>query len=304
VDRAVEGEGFVGRLFLPPDSPSGAVLVVPGSTGAAALAPTAALLAAHGYATLVAAYMREEGLPGALEGIPVETLGRAGARLRSEAGTESIGILSASVGTQGALAALALGSAEADCAIAIAPSSVIWQALPGNGGRPPATAAWSHRGEPLPWLPIHGGRLLPEIVRHAVASHFTHHPHPEALHMLAAYEPGLRDSERADRAAIPVERIECPLLVLAGEDDQMWPGAEMARKIATRRKDAGVAGGDIVFRFPDVGHFLRAPIAPTTVPWSESLVSGGDPAANAYAEQESWATMLDFLGNNMRAGPG
>lgn len=57
------------------------MLVVPGSTGLAAIEPTAALLASHGYLALVAAYMQEPGLPPAMKEIPVELIGAALAKL-------------------------------------------------------------------------------------------------------------------------------------------------------------------------------------------------------------------------------
>ena len=89
--RSVSGEGFAGRLLLPAGGATSAVLVVPGSTGAAAMEPLAALLASHGHASLVAAYMQEEELPPALQEIPVEVVGGALQALRSETGAARVG---------------------------------------------------------------------------------------------------------------------------------------------------------------------------------------------------------------------
>ena len=79
----VRGEGFVLRVYRPDeargDGPG--VLVMPGSTGVSAMAPTAPLLAAHGYITAVLGYMQEPGLPPSLEQIPVEAISPAWARL-------------------------------------------------------------------------------------------------------------------------------------------------------------------------------------------------------------------------------
>jgi pimeloyl-ACP methyl ester carboxylesterase len=302
--RSVSGEGFAGKLLLPAGGATSAVLVVPGSTGAAVMEPLAALLASHGHGARVAAYMQEEELPSALEEIPVEVVGRALRAVRSETGAARVGVVAVSVGTQGALAALALGEAEADCAVAIAPSGVIWQALPPNGGRPPPTAAWSHGGEPLPWLPIHGERILPEVLKHALLDRFSRHPRPSALHMLPAFEPSLADGEDVERAAIPVERIACPLLLVCGEDDQMWPGALMAKGIVQRRRAAGTGKRDVLLSFPDAGHFVRPPVTPTTVPWNDALVSGGSAAGNAHAQAEAWTALLGFLDVHLQRGEG
>ena len=142
---------------------------------------------------------------------------------------------------------------------------------------------------------MHGERLLPEMVKHALLDRFSRHPRPHALHMLPAYAPSLRKKVEVEGASIPVERIECPLLLLSGEDDQVWPAAEMAEAIAERRRDAGVGARDSILVFPDAGHFLRPPITPTTVPWTDELVSGGSAEGNARAQAEGWNAILSFL---------
>jgi dienelactone hydrolase len=296
------GEGFSGPLFLPAgDSPAPGVLLVPGSTGVGALAPEAALLASHGYCALVAGYMHEEGLPSSLREIPVEVLLAATRELANHerVDDERVGWIAVSVGTQGALAALALSDEPpVRCAIAVAPSSVIWQAL-ADGGPPPKTAAWCHRGEPLTWLAIHGERLLPEIARNKLLERFSRRPRPKALHMRPAYEPSLRDEGAVARATIPVERFDGALLLVSGDADEMWPATEMARAVAERRRAHGSGGEDEHLRFPDAGHFMRPPITPTTVPWSADLVSGGTPQGNAQAQAAAWAGRLAFLAKHL-----
>jgi hypothetical protein len=298
----LRGEGFSGSLFLPADgSPVPGVLLVPGSTGVEVLAPEAALLASHGYGAFIAGYMQEEGLPSSLCEIPVEALLAATRELASHecVDAERIGWIAFSVGTQGALAALALADKPpVRCAIAIAPSSVIWQAL-ADGGPPPKTAAWSHHGEPLAWLAIHGERLLPEIIRHKLLGRLSRRPRPKALHMLPAFQPSLRDLDAVARAAIPVERFDGVLLLVSGEADEMWPATEMAQAILERRRGHGSGAMDEHLRFPDAGHFVRQPITPTTIPWSTDLVSGGTARGNAYAQATAWAGQLAFLAKHL-----
>jgi dienelactone hydrolase len=301
----LRGEGFSGSLFLPAGGDAAAtVLLVPGSTGVGALEPEAALLASRGYCAFVAGYMREEGLPPSLREIPIEALLSAAQALAAHERVEGerIGWIAASVGTQGALAALALTDPQVRCAVAMAPGSVIWQALPENG-RPPKTAAWAHGGEPLPWLPIHGERLIPEIVRHEILERFSRHPRPRALHMRPAYEPSLRDRDAVTQASIPVERINCPLLMVSGDADEMWPASEMSESIIERRRSHGVGSEDRHLRFADAGHFIRPPITPTTIPWSADLVSGGTARGNAHAQAAAWAARLEFLTQHLGSPP-
>ena len=301
----LSGGGFSGSLFLPAgDEARPGVLLVPGSTGVGALEPEAALLASHGYCAFVAGYMQEAGLPPSLREVPVEALLSASQALAADERVEGerIGWIAASVGTQGALAALALASPPVRCAVAVAPSSVVWQALPENG-RPPRTAAWTHGGEPLPWLPMHGERLIPELVRHKILERFSRHPRPKALHMLPAYEPSLRDTGAVARASIAVERIDCPLLLVSGDADEMWPASEMCESIIERRRSRGVGSDVRHLRFADAGHFMRPPITPTTVPWSADLVSGGTAQGNARAQVAAWAARLEFLARHLGSPP-
>ena len=294
--ETVSGDGFSGRWFpAEGDAPRAAMLIIPGSTGVAMVEPRAALFAAHGYDVLLAAYMQEPGLPASLCEVPLESIAAAMAALRERTSSERVVVFSGSVGTGGMLAALAYGLIDADAAIALAPASVIWQALP-DGGEPPKTGSWTLDGEVLPWASFAGERVLPEMAAHAIRGRFSRHPRPKALHLRSAYAAGLAKHDAAERAAIPVERIDCPLLLVAGDDDQMWPSAEMAAAIASRREAAGTGDGDVVLTLAGAGHFLEPPFAPATVAWNDDLVSGGVAEGNAAAQRQSWQAILDFAG--------
>ena len=92
-------------------------------------------------------------------------------------------------------------------------------------------------------------------------------------------------------AEIAAERIDAPLLLLAGEDDQVWPSVDMATLLLDRRARAE----DRLLAFPDAGHLLQPPLTPTTVSADDVVVSGGTPAGNARAQAEGWHAILDFL---------
>ena len=49
----------------------------------------------------------------------------------------------------------------------------------------------------------------------------------------------LRDPGAVARAAIAVEKIRGPVLLISGADDQMWPSAAMGEDIRLRLKAAG-----------------------------------------------------------------
>ncbi|HEX3564371.1 MAG TPA: acyl-CoA thioester hydrolase/BAAT C-terminal domain-containing protein [Acidimicrobiales bacterium] len=292
--ETVVGDGYRLTTFAPhggQDHPG--VLIVPGSVGAAALEPMAALLASHGCATAVLAYIQEPGLPSSLREVPIEALA-AGYRAfaaSSAVTTDRIAVVAASVATGGTLAMLAHTSdIHPRGLVAISPTHVVWQAL-GDGGPPPKASSWTLAGAPLPWTPMRGERLLPQMIDHALFDHFRRHPRPKALHLLAAYAAGLSGGTADDPAALAVEQIRCPLLLLSGQDDQMWPSVTMANSIMARRDRTD----DQHLSFADAGHFFRPPFTPTTVPWNDSLFSGGTAAGNARAQDEGWQAILNFL---------
>jgi hypothetical protein len=86
--------------------------------------------------------------------------------------------------------------------------------------------------------------------------------------------------------------------MVRSEDDQMWPGTEMAAALMRRSAEAG-RRGDRHRSFADAGHIIRPPIMPTTITWTEGLYSGGTPEGRARANQEAWAEILRFLGEHL-----
>ena len=137
---------------------------------------------------------------------------------------------------------------------------------------------WSLDGKPLPWLSSHGEMVIGQVLKHATVDRLRRRPTTHALRLRKGYAKGLTDHNRA-AAAIPVERIDCPMLLLSGEADAMWPSTEMAAEIIARRSRAD----DEHLIFPAAGHFLRPPVPLTTVAHNDDLVSGGTPAGNARA---------------------
>ncbi|MPZ40923.1 MAG: hypothetical protein GEU95_23305, partial [Rhizobiales bacterium] len=182
-------------------------------------------------------------------------------------------------------------------AAAIAPSSVIWQAM--ADGRPPQKSSWTLGGEPLPYLPLHGERLLPQIIKRALLQRLSWRPHPRPLRVLPAFAASLRDRRAVARAAIRVERIAAPILFVVGDDDQMWPAAAMLKTLRSRRRSSGYEEADRYLRFADTGHIIRPPIVPTTITQTEALHAGGTPAGCARANADAWQAILTLLDDHL-----
>ncbi|SRR5579884_4072127 len=293
----VRDRGLVGTLFRPAAAaPRPAVIVVPGSGGGVPEGP-AALLASHCFVGLALAYFRVEHLPPWLAEIPLEYFETAIRWLRSH-GTVAdrpVGVMGTSRGGE---LALLLGATFPDIAAVVGyvPSGVVWAAVPGGdrGGRRPA---WTYRGEPVPFVSSHDPRQTDEPAS------------PEPLALTPVFLRALEDRPAVGAAEIPVERINGPVLVISGQDDQMWPSPVLAEIAMTRLARRGHRFPYRHLSYPGAGHIIGQPGLPATVsasvhPLSGRLMAyGGNPKDNAAAAADSWPKVLDFFRDALAADP-
>ncbi|XP_051916126.1 acyl-coenzyme A thioesterase 1-like isoform X1 [Hippocampus zosterae] len=109
---------------------------------------------------------------------------------------------------------------------------------------------------------------------------------------------------------VDVGRVQCPLLVVAGEDDQNWPAAESAQDMKEMMERAGNAHLLTVLSYPNAGHLLEPPYSPHTrassfrsVGSREKITAlwGGHCAAHSMAQEDAWTKTLDFLRHHLYA---
>ena len=262
-----------GTLFLPDTpGPHPGVLVVGGSEGGLP-APKAIWLASHGYAALALAYFRFQDLPKKLEGIPLEYFGEAIAwmKQRPEIDPGRLAVLGTSRGGE---LALQLGSMypAIHAVVAYVPANVRYPSCCTRD----FAAAWTWKGTPLAYA-----------------------------------RPASNASAPADMdATIAVEQTHSPILMIAGEDDDVWPSSLMTNAAMHRLQAAHFRYDYARLDYPHAGHRAGNPfIVPT---WSSGVRQpasgdeedyGGTPEGNALSSIDAIPRVLDFLAQSLAATP-
>lgn len=290
------GEGKVGRLYIPPGrGPHPAVIVLGGSGGGFDL-DKAAILSRHGFATLALAYFGIPPLPIWLHRIPLEYFESALAWLRAqpEIDARRIALLGVSRGAELALL-LASSMPQISGVVAYAPSHVAWAA----GGRDKTTGkdipVWLRGERPVPFARLPLRRFM---LRSAIPVVGLRRP----VVFRNLFRAGLRNHGEIAKASIPVEKISGPVLLISGGDDRVWPAAEMSEQIISRLKKNKFAHVAEHLHYPRAGHMLRYPVLPTSPRYSRhahlrnaKFAYGGTPEADAEADAESWRHAIQFL---------
>jgi dienelactone hydrolase len=291
----VRERGLVGVLYRPAGNrPLPAVLMLGGAEGGLH-EDAAALLAAYGYVVLALAYYGLPGLPPTLTDIPVEYFGTALSYLSDRADIV-VGQIAVHGVSKGGEAALLIGSIfpAIRAVISVVGGGLITQGISQHvetGSlleilRTPV-ANWTYQGRELPYLP----NVVTPRMEAAVAA-----GGPVSLGWAA---PDLSHAGKVAEAAIAVERIAGPVLLISGADDQTYGPAfqeAAAQRLAAARHPHPFR--HIVHE--GAGHLIAyAGYRPTTqsvfpgpgVPFQY----GGTPAADAAARLATWRETLRFL---------
>lgn len=282
----LESDGLRGFLYHPAEGgPFPGVLIVGGS-GGGLYEWLAQAMASEGFAALTLAYFKYPGLPEELVEIPIEYFHRAAAWLKLQPSVRP-GRLGLAGGSKGGELALLLASRFDDfqAVVAWTPAAHVWEGLSRKYFSPDYVprSSWSFGGRPLDFVGFKPetddkGKELKGELRSYVALH---------ERSLALAGP-----ESLERAAIPVERIKAPILLISGTLDQTWPAEGFCRRILERLNKAGFAFEVKHVSHPDAGHatFLPYLITARTAP-----LNGGKDRANAAAGFDSWKETLAFL---------
>ena len=291
--------GLSGDYYDPPGAgPHAAVIVLPGSQGGTVQAPGwPGGLASRGYAVLSLAYFNEEGVPSQLANIPLEYFERAllWLRARPDVDPERIGLIGGSRGGEAALLIASMYPQLVRAVVATVPSSVAWNGCCDRGsGRLPA---WTYRGTALPHMGAD-----PELF--ASRDEFSR---DTPLRMMPFFSYRLTDTAAVRRAAIPVERIGGPVLLISAREDRLWPSYEMSEQVMARLKAHGFKHEYRHLALENAGHLISRPYisvveAPRASP-EATTDFGGTPEGRARAHERAWAEILSFFDRHLGKRP-
>ena len=281
-------DGLYGEFYLPASGGKrlAAIVVMGGSEGGLdTISGMAADFARKGYAALALAYWREQGLPQTLELIPLEYFDKAVAWLKARPDIDPKGI--GAIGwSRGSEAVLLLGARNPDvhAVVALAPSGIVWQGI--NYANGSSQGAWTYGGKPLPFL-------FP-----ASAAYRSDSP------LKAVFLGAMAKADNRPETEIPIERINGPVLLLSGGDDNLWPSRLMADRMMARLKAKGFHHDYAHLTYEGAGHviFVGAPdgAMARAMAGGANAMLGGSPEANAKTWADDWPKVLDFYGKALK----
>jgi len=287
---AVRGNGLVANFHRPSTSGAHPGIIVIGGAGGSLRSTSAvgSLLAEQGYAALALAYFGLEHLPARLREVPLEYFKRAIEWMCAQPTVDpsKIGLVGTSKGGE---AALLVGATyrEIRAIVAYSPSHVVFQGIDEAWSNASASkSSWMLDGKPVPFVPFRMDNDC--IERYGF--------------YLGLYLGSLQDQQAVERAVIPVERINGPLLLLSGTDDAIWPSSTMCEQVVERLRGREFAFSFQHFSYDGAGHLLAGPsrLAPARPIGAGDMAIGGTESANAAARDDAWAKACTFFGTYLK----
>jgi dienelactone hydrolase len=298
VATRVRERGLVGALFRPASpGPYPPVMVMGGSGGGLGVSYwQAAVLARHGFAALAVAYFAMESLPERLVNIPLEYFETALAWLAAQPAVADgrAGVIGTSRGGELVLLLGAAFPERVGAVVAYVPSHVVWGGLGGGVAGP--VPSWTHQGQPVPTM----RRWRRPPTEPAPPEHSPDMP----LALTPGFLKSLEDQEQEARTAIPVERIDGPVLLISGREDAMWPSSLMADRVAERLATHRHPYAVEHLAYDGAGHTIWIPNLPASTsgfhPVEKRLYDyGGTLRGTAHASAASWPRVIHFLRANL-----
>ncbi len=287
--RPLEVGRLRGRVWGPPgDDPGrGVIFVFTGSDGGVDKGYSP-LLASLGYRVVGLAVFNYEDRPKALAGIDLEYFADAFAWARRTFGVTKVVIKGGSRGGELVLLLGATYPEQIGGIVADIPMHVVSAGIDEQGR---SVGAWTLRGQEVPFATSAATNPL-------VAA-----DDPDSIIVWRDVSDSVvKDAGLTDGTEIAVERIGCPLLLVSGEDDQIWDSAWGSDRVVDRLRAHGSPIRYQHLCLRDTGHWLGVPnrvtslLGPIVHPMiHRRFALGGTPAGTAREAWRHWDTLVSFL---------
>ncbi|MCA1730732.1 MAG: dienelactone hydrolase family protein, partial [Actinobacteria bacterium] len=276
--QPVEAEDLVGTLFHPTTPGPHLTVVVVGGWGGGIREGGAEALASEGFAALALAYLGVDPLPRDLVEIPLKYFAEALAWLKAQPAVDAdrIAVMGNSKGGELALLLGATYPEDVKAIVGYVPSAVVWQGA--------SSDQWSYHWDPRSSCSLGGEPLL--FVRFAK-------PHPAEMPQMTGfffgepmaighifYERALENEAAVAVASIAVEKINGPVMVISGTDDQLWPSTRLSEMVIERLEAHDHPFPYEHLRYEGAGHMIIMPNSEPEAPQMERFEVGGSKEAN------------------------
>lgn len=283
----VRERGVIGKIFFPDTSEKAPAIIVFSGSDGGFHERQAKLFAQEGYVALALAFFNAEELPENLENIPLEYFLNGIRWLKAQPQVKSgkVHLYGPSKGGELVLVLASTFSEEIASAIAVVPSCVTFGGIPNE-----KNACWTLGGKPLPIAPTPSK----EDVYKQLETQKT-------VNLVQIYLNKMHETRAFQRAFIKVENIQCPILLISGKDDRMWPSWIYGELIMQRLDEVKSPILRNHISYVNVGHMITNPYDPALTEAFRHPITGllyeigGKPKEQASACKDSWKKILLFL---------
>ncbi len=299
VRKEIREDGIIGTLLYPQGAQHNPGIIVVGGSGGRIPEDLAKLFASHGYTTLALGFFGVPGLPKNLENIPLEYFQHAMQwfKQQPEVNKDHVALCGRSRGGELVLLLGAIFPQEMQAIIAYVPSGIVFPGMPDH-----SQPTWTYNSSPVPYLAGPSKEELATatkqglLIDHKGTFDDPHEGTSDFLYILQTAKPTI------EAATIPVENIQCPVLLISAEDDKMWPSTLLSNMVMERldQKQSTIVRKHL--KFPGAGHGVQNPYGPSAPggiyyhPKAQSWHTvGGTVEGNARANEQAWQGVLDFL---------
>lgn len=273
----VRDNGLVATWYPPASGKKGPViLVLGGSEGGEKMVNYLGMaFASKGYGVLALAWFNADGLPPHLQEIPLEYFAKAIDWIEAQplADASKIGLYGVSKGGEAALL-IASRQPEIRAVTAAVPSSVVWQGI-NFTDYTSVKSSFSLDGKPVTYMPYDQSAPFSTV--------------------LDLYQRSLKFTDQHPGAAIPVEKINGPVLLLSGRQDGLWPSSAMSDQVIARLDAEGFKHKRQHIAYDNAGHTGVVPPYDEKPGSNGGFNMGGTPEGNKAAREDAFAKTLVFF---------